>query len=181
MEEQQKEIELAAEKAENQEPEAPAETMDDYKEELEASFKQVREGDVLTGTVIGVDEDEITVDLQSYTEGIIKKEDFTNDPGVVLKEAVQNGDEITATVVKTDDGQGHVLLSRKEANDQMAWEKLEQCFRDRTPIHVKIDGIVKGGAVAYVEESVRLFLRPSCPPHMWRIWRTGWGKSLTFR
>ena len=68
MEEQQKEIELAAEKAENQEPEAPAETMDDYKEELEASFKQVREGDVLTGTVIGVDEDEITVDLQSYTE-----------------------------------------------------------------------------------------------------------------
>ena len=160
MEEQQKEIELVAEKAENQEPEAPAETMDDYKEELEASFKQVREGDVLTGTVIGVDEDEITVDLQSYTEGIIKKEDFTNDPGVVLKEAVQNGDEITATVVKTDDGQGHVLLSRKEANDQMAWEKLEQCFRDRTPIHVKIDGIVKGGAVAYVE-GIRAFIPAS--------------------
>ena len=48
-------------------PEEPAETMADYAEELEASFKQIHEGDILTGTVIGVSESEITLDLKYYT------------------------------------------------------------------------------------------------------------------
>ena len=76
------------------------ETMEDYQKELDASLKQISEGDILTGTVIGVGDDEITLDLQSYTEGIITKEHFSNDPACILKEAVQPGDEITATVLK---------------------------------------------------------------------------------
>lgn len=136
------------------------ETMDDYRKELDASFKKVSEGDILTGTVIGVSEDEITLDLQSYTEGIITKEHFSNDPGCILKEAVQNGDEITATVLKADDGQGHILLSRKEANDTLAWDKMEACLEDKSALHVKVDGIVKGGAVAYVE-GIRGFIPAS--------------------
>ena len=55
------------------------ETMDDYADELEASFKKIREGDILTGTVIGVSETEITLDLKYYTDGIIKLEDYTSD------------------------------------------------------------------------------------------------------
>ena len=74
-------------------PEEPAETMADYAEELEASFKQIHEGDILTGTVIGVSESEITLDLKYYTEGIIRLEDFTSDPGFNLKEDVHIGDE----------------------------------------------------------------------------------------
>ena len=136
------------------------ETMDDYQKELDASFKKVSEGDILTGTVIGISEDEITLDLQSYTEGIITKEHFSNDPGCILKEAVQNGDEITAAVLKADDGQGHILLSRKEANDTLAWERMEACLEDKSVLHVKIDGIVKGGAVAYVE-GIRGFIPAS--------------------
>ncbi len=138
----------------------PAETMDDYKDALDASFKRVEAGDILTGTVIGVDENTITLDLQSYTEGIITKEHYSNDPDCVLKEAVQNGDEITATVLKADDGQGHILLSRKEANDKMAWDKMEQCLEDKTALDIKIDGVVKGGAVAYVE-GIRGFIPAS--------------------
>ena len=136
------------------------ETMDDYKEELDASFKKAKEGDILTGTVIGVDDDAVTLDLRSYAEGIITKEHFSNDPACVLKEAVQPGDEITATVLKADDGQGRILLSRKAANDAMAWDKMEQCFAERTPIDVKVDGIVKGGAVAYVD-GIRGFIPAS--------------------
>ena len=147
-------------KVETAEAAEPAETMDDYKDALEASFKRAEEGDILTGTVIGVDENTITLDLQSYTEGIITKEHYSNDPDCVLKDAVQNGDEITATVLKADDGHGHVLLSRKEANDKLAWDKMEQCLEDKTPIEVKIDGIVKGGAVAYVE-GIRGFIPAS--------------------
>lgn len=64
-------------------PEEPAETMADYAEELEASFKQIHEGDILTGTVIGVSESEITLDLKYYTEGIIRRF-FRNYPLLLL-------------------------------------------------------------------------------------------------
>ena len=92
------------------------ETMDDFKDELEASFRQIREGDIITGTVIAVSEEEITLDLKYYAQGIIKVEDFSNDPDFAVLEQIHAGDEIEATVVKTDDGQGNILLSRKEAN-----------------------------------------------------------------
>ena len=51
-------------------------TMDDYATELEASLRKVQEGDVLTGTVIGISDTEVTVDLKSYTDGIIRAEDY---------------------------------------------------------------------------------------------------------
>ena len=140
--------------------EEQTETMDDYKEAIDASFRSVEEGDILTGTVIGVDEDAVTVDLQSYTEGIITKEHYSNDPDCVLKDEVQVGAELTATVLRADDGHGHVLLSRKAANDAMAWDRMEQCLEDRTPIAVRIDGIVKGGAVANVD-GIRGFIPAS--------------------
>ena len=83
------------------------------KDELEASFRQIREGDIITGTVIAVSEEEITLDLKYYAQGIIKVEDFSNDPDFAVSEQVHVGDEIEATVVSTDDGQGNILLSRK--------------------------------------------------------------------
>lgn len=100
------------------------ETMDDYKDELEASFRRVNEGDILSGTVIDVNEDEVTLDLKYYAQGIIKTEDLSSDPDFSAVESVHVGDVIEATVVKKDDGQGNILLSRKEANDMLAWEKL---------------------------------------------------------
>ena len=81
------------------------ETMDDFKDELEASFRQIREDDIITGTVIAVSEEEITLDLKYYAQGIIKVEDFSNDPDFAVLEQIHAGDEIEATVVKTDDGQ----------------------------------------------------------------------------
>lgn len=75
-------------------------TMDDFSAELEASFKKIEEGDMLTGTVISVDEKEVILDLKYYAEGVIRAEDFSNEPGFSLKDAVQVGDEITATVIR---------------------------------------------------------------------------------
>ena len=72
-------------------------TMDDYATELEASFRKVQEGDVLTGTVIGVSETEVTLDLKYYTEGIIRLEDYSEDPAFSIKEDVKVGEEVTAT------------------------------------------------------------------------------------
>ena len=136
------------------------ETMEDYKEELEASFKQIHEGDILTGTVIGVSESAITLDLKYYTDGIIRLEDFTNDPNFNLAEDIHVGDEISATVIRRDDGEGHILLSAKEANEVLAWDKLRKYKEEGTNLKVKIAGIVKSGVVAYLE-GIRGFIPAS--------------------
>jgi len=136
------------------------ESMADYTEELEASFKRVQEGDIMTGTVIGVSDTEITLDLKYYTEGIIKFEDFSSDPNFNPKEEVQIGDEITATVTRPDDGQGHILLSAKEANEALAWEKLNTYMMEETILDVKVGGVVKSGVIAYVE-GIRGFIPAS--------------------
>lgn len=142
--------------------EAPehVETMEDYKEELEASFKQIHEGDILTGTVIGVSESAITLDLKYYTDGIIRLEDFTNDPNFNLAEDIHVGDEISATVIRRDDGEGHILLSAKEANEVLAWDKLRKYKEEGTNLKVKVGGIVKSGVVAYLE-GIRGFIPAS--------------------
>lgn len=136
------------------------ETMDDYAAELEASFKRVREQDQLTGTVISVNEDSVILDLKYYAEGIIYKENLSNDPEFDVMKEIQPGDEITATVISTNDGDGNIVLSRKAANDHLAWEKLRAMLDDRTILTVKIDEIVKGGAVAWVE-GIRGFIPAS--------------------
>lgn len=140
--------------------ETPVETMADYAVELEASYKRVREGDILTGTVIGVTEDKVIVDLKYYAEGIISKENFTSNPDCILQQEVHTGDEITATVLRKDDGEGNIVLSKKEANDMLAWEKLAQMMTDRTIVKVKIAEVVKGGAVAFLE-GIRGFIPAS--------------------
>lgn len=135
-------------------------TMDDYATELEASLRKVQEGDVLTGTVIGVSDTEVTVDLKSYTDGIIRAEDYSDDPSFSITADVQTGDEVTATVLRTDDGQGHILLSRKAAANELAWKKLQEYMDEKTVLDIKVGGVVKGGVVAYVE-GIRGFIPAS--------------------
>ena len=137
-----------------------AETMEDYKEELEASFRKINEGDIISGTVIGVSEEEVTLDLTYYVQGLIKKEDLSNDPRFEILSEVHQGDVIEATVVKTDDGEGNIKLSKKEANDILAWEKLNTYMEEGTALSVKVAGIVPSGVVAYVE-GIRGFIPAS--------------------
>lgn len=136
------------------------ETMDDFKEELEASFRQIKEGDIISGTVIGVNEEEVVLDLKYYTQGIIKVEDLSNDPDFNVFEEVKEGDVIEATVVRRDDGQGNIQLSRKEANDVLAWEKLQQMMDEQTAVKVRIKESVPAGVITYLE-GIRAFIPAS--------------------
>lgn len=141
-------------------PETRVETMEDYAKELEASFKRVKEGDILTGIVAGVTEDQVLVDLKYYAGGVINKENINGDPDFQLQAEIHPGDEITATVISTDDGDGNIELSMKEANENKLWDKFSAMLADRTIVNVKIAEIVKGGAVAYLE-GVRAFIPAS--------------------
>lgn len=136
------------------------ETMKDYEKELEASFRKIREGDVISGTVIDVNEEEVTLDLKYYTQGIIRAEDMSNDPAFSLLNDVKAGDVIEATVIRMDDGQGNILLSKKEANEVLSWDVLEQMKEEKTDVTVKVSEAVNGGAVAYVE-GIRGFIPAS--------------------
>lgn len=137
-----------------------AETMKDYESELAASFKKIEEGDILTGTVISADEKEIVVDLGYYAEGIIPAEAYSREPGFSLKEEVHVGDEVSAAVVRKDDGNGNILLSRIEAADVLAWDRLRELKDSGEILDVVIKGIVNGGVIAYVE-GVRGFIPAS--------------------
>lgn len=134
--------------------------MKDYEAELEASFKKIEEGDILTGTVVSVDDKEIIVDLKYYAEGIIPVEDYSREPGFNVKEEVHPGDEVSATVVRKDDGNGNILLSKVEATDVLAWDKLKELKASGEVLDVVVKGVVNGGAVAYVE-GVRGFIPAS--------------------
>ena len=136
------------------------ESMEDYKAELEASFRKINVGDIISGTVIDVNEEEATLDLKYYAPGIIKAEDFSNDPGFKILEKVKAGDVLKATVVRTDDGAGNIQLSRKEANEVLAWDKLKEYKEQEKELTVKIAGIVPSGVVAYVE-GIRGFIPAS--------------------
>ena len=137
-----------------------AETMKDYEKELNESMKKIEEGDILTGTVVSVDEKEVILDLKYYAEGVIPAEDYTREPGFNLKEEVHPGDEVSATVVRKDDGNGNILLSRVEAADVLAWEKIREYKESGEALDVTVKGITNAGVIAYVE-GVRGFITAS--------------------
>lgn len=153
--------ETKVEKVEETSTEAKAaESMDDYAAELEVSFKKVRSGDTVTGNIIDVTDDKVVVDLKYYAEGVIRKEDISADPAYSLKDEFHVGDEITAKVVKPDDGEGNILLSVKQAREASAWDALEKAMDERTILNVKIAEVVKSGVVAYVD-GIRGFIPAS--------------------
>lgn len=136
------------------------ETMKDFEKEIEASFRQIKEGDILTGTVIHVNEEEVTLDLKYYTQGIIRVENLSNEPDFSVMEEIHPGDEIEATVINMDDGNGNIELSKKEANDMLAWDKLKEMKANDTVVSVRIKESVPSGVVAYLE-GIRAFIPAS--------------------
>jgi len=135
-------------------------SMDDFKDEIARSFKKIKEGDILTGTVIGISEAEVILDLGYYTEGIIKLEELSNDPSFSIKADVTLGEEMSATVLREDDGNGNILLSRKRADDILAWEHLKEAMNSKKLCRVKVSQAVNGGVVTYLY-GVRAFIPAS--------------------
>lgn len=140
--------------------EEPTETMADYAGELEASFRTINIGDILKGTVIAVNEEEVILDLNYYTQGVIKAADLSNDPDFSILQDIQLSEVLEATVVSLDDGQGNILLSKKEANDVLAWDKLQEYMDEEKEFSVRIKEAVNAGVVAYTE-GIRGFIPSS--------------------
>ncbi len=136
------------------------ETMDDYAAELEDSLKRIHAGDVMDATVVAFDEEGVTVDLNYYAPGKIPADEMSADPTFSCMSDVNIGDQFKAVVTQVDDGGGNIVLSKKEADQEYAWEKLKTMMDEKTLITGKIAGISRAGATMYVE-GIRGFIPAS--------------------
>lgn len=136
------------------------ESMADYSRELEASFRTINEGDIISGTVIDVNEERVMLDLGYYASGVIKAADMSSDPAFSVLADVHVGDVIEATVVKKDDGAGNIALSCVEAAEVLGWDRLQQYLDERKALSVKVSEVVNKGVVAFVE-GIRGFIPAS--------------------
>lgn len=127
----------------------PVESMADFETELESSFKKLREGDIVKGTVIGVTESEVIVDLLSYSEGVIELNELSNDPKFSIKGDISVGDSVEAVVLYEDE-EGKIFLSRKKAFDILSWEKLKEMKSEKTRTTVQISQAVNGGVITFL-------------------------------
>lgn len=134
-------------------------SMEEFEAEISRSFRKLEPGDIVKGTVIGISDTEVTVDLGCYAEGIIKLEELSNDPRFSIKADIAIGEEISATVLR-EDREGNILLSRRQADDVLAWDVLKEMAANETVATVKIAQAVNGGVVTYLN-GIRAFIPAS--------------------
>ncbi len=137
-----------------------SESMADYSSALDNSMRVINAGDLVHGTVVGISDTEVVVDLQYFAEGIIRAADYSGDPAFSIKQDVEIGTEVDAVVLRMDDGNGNILLSRKEATEILIWDKLAEMMKEKTHVRVKIAQSVKGGVVGFYE-GIRAFIPAS--------------------
>ncbi len=123
------------------------------RELVEESFQHLREGDVVRGTVVAFNDNDVVVDIGFKSEGIIPRSEFTGRDG---KLTVKPGDEVDVLVERFDEMLGEIRLSRERAAKMRVWEVLETAYRDGSPVRGKVVERVKGGLA--VDIGVRAFL-----------------------
>lgn len=134
-------------------------SMAEFQDQLEASFRKIKEDDLITGTIIGVSETEVVIDLGYYTEGIVPLAEVSNDPSFSIH-SLKVGTSITATVISEDDGEGHLVLSLKKAANVLAWDILKGYMETKKKVEVKVKEEVNSGVVCYLE-GIRGFIPAS--------------------
>lgn len=134
------------------------ESMDDYKDELDRSFRSIKEGDVIKGTIIDISEDGITLDIGYFTDGFIATEEISNDPTFSAMDTYQIGETIEAAVLSAENNNGSIELSIKETAQMFSWDKLKEGMDKETVYSVKIaDAVPSAGLIAYIE-NIRGFI-----------------------
>jgi len=121
-----------------------------FKEMLDESLMTLQNGAVVKGTIVRVTNTEVIVDLGFKSDGIIAKSEFTDDSAAVLTEIAKPGDVVEVFVIRVNDGEGNVLVSKRKVDNQLNYRTLEQAFTDKTPLPGKITDLVKGGLIATI-------------------------------
>lgn len=136
---------------------------EDFGTMFEASLAEesrISVGKIVKGTVIDVKDDEIILNINYKADGIITKNEYSNDVNISLKDKVQIGETVEAKVIKTNDGDGQVLLSVKRVAAEKANEKLEEAYNNEEVLKGIVTQVLDGGLSVTVEEA-RVFIPAS--------------------
>ena len=124
-----------------------------FEQMLEDSFKTIRNGEVVEGTVIDVKPDEIILNIGYKSDGIITRNEYSNDSNLDLTSVASVGDTMTAKVLKVNDGEGQVLLTYKRLLAEKGTKRLEEAFNNQEVLSAKVTKVLDGGLSVVVDEA----------------------------
>ena len=131
-----------------------------FEQMLEDSIKTIHAGEVVEGTVIDVKPEEIILNIGYKSDGILTKNEYTNDSSVDLTEAVKPGDTMEVKVLKVNDGEGQVVLTYKRLAADRGNKRIEEAYNNREVLKATVSQVLEGGLSVIVDE-VRIFIPAS--------------------
>lgn len=131
-----------------------------FEQLLNESFKTIHNGEVVEGTVIDVKEDEIILNIGYKADGIITKNEYSNDSSINLREVVHVNDKMEAKVLKVNDGEGQVSLTYKRLAAEKGNKRLEEAFESQEVLKAPVAQVLDGGLSVIVDEA-RVFIPAS--------------------
>ena len=131
-----------------------------FEQMLEESFKTIHSGEVVEGTVIDVKPEEIVLNIGYKSDGILTRNEYTNEPNVDLTTVAKVGDKMEVKVLKVNDGEGQVLLSYKRLAAEKGSKRLEEAFESGEVLTAKVSQVLAGGLSVVVDET-RVFIPAS--------------------
>ena len=131
-----------------------------FEQMLEESLKTIHTGEVVEGTVIDVKPEEIVLNIGYKSDGILTRNEYTNEPGVDLTTVVKVGDTMEVKVLKVNDGEGQVLLTYKRLAADRGNKRIEEAFNNKEVLKATVAQVLEGGLSVVVEE-VRIFIPAS--------------------
>jgi small subunit ribosomal protein S1 len=122
-------------------------TPDELREAIEASLRDFKEGDILEGTVVKIDRDEVLLDIGYKSEGVIPTKELSIRHDVDPIQVVKVGDQVEALVLQKEDKEGRLILSKKRAQYERAWGRIEEVMQSGGTIKGPVIEVVKGGLI----------------------------------
>lgn len=124
---------------------------DEMMEAINSSFTNIHKGEVIDGKIIFVTNDEVMVNINYKSDGIITRDELSNDENVNPRDLFSEGQKIKVYVMRMDDGEGNVVLSTKRVEAMKKWDELQKSYEDEEVLDAKVQRVVKGGLIANIK------------------------------
>lgn len=135
-------------------------TMEEMLQAIKAPIPKIQSGDIVKGVVISATDKEVFVNIGYMSDGIIEKEELSDDPDIDPRYLFKAGDEILVYILEVNDGEGNIALSKKMADSVKVWSDLEKYQKNEDIFDVQVKEAVKGGLTAYIQ-GIRAFIPAS--------------------
>ena len=131
-----------------------------FEQMLDASLKTIHAGEVVEGTVIDVKPEEAVLNIGCKSDGILTRNEYSNDSNLDLTTVVKPGDTMEVKVLKVNDGEGQVMLTYKRLAADRGNKRIEEAFNNHEVLKAKVTQVLDGGLIVVVDE-VRIFIPAS--------------------